>query len=118
MQQVVQTWMETLTHLYAVAAEAQAERRNNAAEQAGARDYSCGGEAFIDPSKATLKGYLASHLNFAGEQVDLFHNESGRVCLITHHLDGSMTIDGEPYAVGSTEESPEQGPSTDRRFDA
>lgn len=114
MQQVMQTWMETLTHLYAVAAEAQAEKRKSTASQSRAPDHSIGGEAFIDPAKSALKGYLASHLNFAGEQVDLFYNESGRVSLVTHHLDGSMTVDGESY----TGDRADDGPGSDKRFNA
>ena len=43
----------------------------------------CNADAFIDAHEATVNGYVASHLNYAGEQVDLFYNERGRVCLIT-----------------------------------
>lgn len=96
MQQTTRTWMQTLSDLLALATEAQA-RTYGAAAEPTTDDVCVGGEAFIEPRKAHLAGYLTSHLNYFGEQVDSFLNECGRICLITNHADGSLTVDGERY---------------------
>jgi YD repeat-containing protein len=89
-------WMKALAHFYGLVGETQGVVRDIEPTPGPVEELCGGGEAFIDPRQAPLRGDLASHLNYAGEQVDLFYDASGRLCLITHRRDGSTSVNGQP----------------------
>jgi hypothetical protein len=89
-------WIKALAHFYGLVGDARSVERNIEVAPLPVEALSGSGEAFIDPGQASLKGYLGSHLNDAGERVDVFFNASGRLCLITRHRDGTTSIDGQP----------------------